>query len=287
MNDATGQINAVNDELTFTQAVTNNASGQINAINSTLDFQADLANGGQLNLINATILGSVTGGASGAASFVGDNSVSGNLTMAASDSLAIRLGGTSPQLSDSLSIGGNASLAGALGVSLQGGFIPSLGDEFAIVGIAGSLAGTFNGLADNALVGNFGGTDLFITYAGGDGNDVVLFAQAAPLPGDYNQNGTVDAADYTVWRNNLGSLTSLPNDDTAGVGPDDYDRWKTHFGESGGSGSGAGSAVPEPRGDVLVAICALVAMLASIASCTRSRRLSIPAMSDERDGRPR
>ena len=51
------------------------------------------------------------------------------------------------------------------------------------------------------------------------------------LPGDYNQDHVVNAADYTVWRNNLGSGTSLPNDSSAGVGPDDYDRWKTNFGQ--------------------------------------------------------
>ena len=32
------------------------------------------------------------------------------------------------------------------------------------------------------------------------------------LPGDYNQDGIVNAADYTVWRDNLGSPDSLPND---------------------------------------------------------------------------
>jgi hypothetical protein len=68
------------------------------------------------------------------------------------------------------------------------------------------------------------------------------------LAGDYNDNGVVDAADYTVWRNNLGGGTSLPNDDSPGVGQDDYDRWKTHFGETADSGAlaGANAAVPEP-----------------------------------------
>jgi hypothetical protein len=74
---------------------------------------------------------------------------------------------------------------------------------------------------------------------------------ATPLPGDYNQNGIVDAADYVVWRKKSGSGTSLPNDDSPGVGPDDYTRWRSHFGQAGG-GSGAGSGlftvsnVPEP-----------------------------------------
>ena len=52
---------------------------------------------------------------------------------------------------------------------------------------------------------------------------------AAGLPGDYNQNGTVDAADYVLWRNNLGSGTALANDDTPGVGQDDYTRWRANL----------------------------------------------------------
>jgi hypothetical protein len=86
------------------------------------------------------------------------------------------------------------------------------------------------------------------------------------LPGDYNQNGIVDAADYTVWRDNLGSGTSLANDDTPGVGQDDYDRWVLHFGEMAGSGGsaaihlapgdspGANYAIPEPSSFALAAI---------------------------------
>jgi hypothetical protein len=31
-------------------------------------------------------------------------------------------------------------------------------------------------------VGNYSGTDLYITYFGGDGNDVTLFSPAVPEP---------------------------------------------------------------------------------------------------------
>jgi hypothetical protein len=79
------------------------------------------------------------------------------------------------------------------------------------------------------------------------------------IPGDYNSDGAVDAADYAVWRDNLGGLTSLANDDTAGVGPDDYDRWQTHFGEPSTPGAGASSnvAVPEPATIVLILLGAM------------------------------
>jgi hypothetical protein len=78
-----------------------------------------------------------------------------------------------------------------------------------------------------------------------------------PLPGDYNQNGVVDAADYDVWRKKSGSGASLPNDDSPGVGPDDYTRWRGHFGQTGsglGSGLLTGSSVPEPSGPVLLVV---------------------------------
>lgn len=58
----------------------------------------------------------------------------------------------------------------------------------------------------------------------------------APPPGagNYNEDGAVDAADYTVWRDHLGSTTPLPNDGGLGtpVGPGHYSLWKAHFGET-------------------------------------------------------
>jgi hypothetical protein len=53
-----------------------------------------------------------------------------------------------------------------------------------------------------------------------------------PLPGDYDNSGQVDAADYVWWRSNAGTNTIAPNDPTPGdVGPDDYTTWRAHFGE--------------------------------------------------------
>lgn len=76
---------------------------------------------------------------------------------------------------------------------------------------------------------------------------------AAGLPGDYNANGTVDAADYTLWRDTLGAPAgTLPNDVDGGViGMAQYDTWKANFGISSGGGSVATIAVPEPATLVL------------------------------------
>jgi hypothetical protein len=80
---------------------------------------------------------------------------------------------------------------------------------------------------------------------GGARIDVGAFeAQPNPLPGDYNFNGTVDAADYTVWRNTLGSMNDLraDGDGDGTVQPADYGFWKSRFGQSLPPGPGGGAA---------------------------------------------
>ena len=71
------------------------------------------------------------------------------------------------------------------------------------------------------------------------------------LVGDYNNSGKVDAADYTIWRNNVGQpgstlLNRDPNNGTGVVAQADYASWKTHFGEGLGSGALSTANVPEP-----------------------------------------
>lgn len=63
-----------------------------------------------------------------------------------------------------------------------------------------------------------------------------LELNVAGAVGDYNDNGLVDAADYTVWRDSLGTATVLPNRDpgsTGNVSQADYAAWKSAFGQSG------------------------------------------------------
>jgi hypothetical protein len=49
-----------------------------------------------------------------------------------------------------------------------------------------------------------------------------------PLAGDYNGDGQADAADYTVWRDTLGSTNDMSADGSGDgtVGPEDYNVWK-------------------------------------------------------------
>ena len=119
------------------------------------------------------------------------------------------------------------------------------------------VVGTWGSLASSATYKSALFTGLGIL-------DVTTYVEPVLLIGDYNEDGIVDAADYTVWRDNVGAAT-LPNRDTANtglVGEDDYVSWKAHFGETAGSGSlTTVGAVPEPSTVMLAGIALLGSML--------------------------
>jgi hypothetical protein len=80
----------------------------------------------------------------------------------------------------------------------------------------------------------------------------------AGIPGDFNSDGAVDAADYVMWRKNNGTSNPLPNDNNLGVPitTAHYDLWRTRFGSSAPGGGGT-APVPEPSGLFLLFIATL------------------------------
>ncbi|MCI0334517.1 MAG: CRTAC1 family protein [Planctomycetes bacterium] len=76
-------------------------------------------------------------------------------------------------------------------------------------------------------------------------------AYDSSLPGDLNRDGTVDTADYAIWRKGLNdSYTQL-----------DFNLWRAHFGETSGGGLGGNESVPEPASALLPLILAAAGWL--------------------------
>jgi hypothetical protein len=88
--------------------------------------------------------------------------------------------------------------------------------------------------------------------------EATWISETAGVPGDYNVDGTVDAADYVVWRKGLGTIYTQQ----------DYDVWQANFGTTAGSGAAVyplnasgqpfSDNVPEPSASVLLLLTALV-----------------------------
>lgn len=105
-----------------------------------------------------------------------------------------------------------------------------------------------------SLGGLFGGTteDLAFRYRLANGEFVDGDVEYVGLPGDYNDDGFVNAADFALWRDKLNGHANLPNDQTPGaVTQADYAVWTNNFGTAALSGSGSAAAVPEPSSIVL------------------------------------
>jgi uncharacterized membrane protein len=89
------------------------------------------------------------------------------------------------------------------------------------------------------------GTIVGVAFSDIDGQEgyAVLWSPVLNTTGDYNHDGTVDAADYVVWRKDPNSYG----------GAQGYTDWVSHFGQTAASGSSksVNTIVPEP-GSVLL-----------------------------------
>ncbi|MGD9634360.1 MAG: hypothetical protein AB7G28_06645 [Pirellulales bacterium] len=120
------------------------------------------------------------------------------------------------------------------------------------------------------------GNGNFVTYVHGDGsfastalNQIMIDTMPETplgLPGDYNGDHTVDAADYTIYRDSVGqsTLNNRGPGITGPVGAADYDVWKAHFGDSSGGGANSPveiAGVPEPCAWATLVLAALASTL--------------------------
>lgn len=90
-----------------------------------------------------------------------------------------------------------------------------------------------------------------LRYLGEWLDDLGFSATQPRLPADYNGDGTVNAADYTVWRDNVARFSSLGDGDGNGfVNQFDYQIWADAYGNRVAEPT---TAMPEPAGVVCIA----------------------------------
>ncbi len=115
-----------------------------------------------------------------------------------------------------------------------------------------------------------------ILLGGAEDLEFTFHATVEGVLGDYNNDGTVDATDYVVWRNNLGAPAgTLPNDAHSGpIGAAQYATWKANYGTTSDEAAqtytgvvrymplsaslATVSPIPEPTGGMIAILGALL-----------------------------
>jgi T5SS/PEP-CTERM-associated repeat protein len=152
-------------------------------------------------------------------------------------------------------------------VSLENGYSPAAGATFPIFGSGSTITGGPNFDFTAAVLPS----GLSWAVAFGPGSLGLAVVSVPVLAGDYNSDGFVNAADYTLWRDNVGAAAgTLPNDPAGGViGNAQYTQWAANYGASGNTTAvSAATSVPEPSAAVLL----LLAVGSRIATRSEVRR---------------
>jgi hypothetical protein len=183
--------------------------------------------------------------------------IDNDLTLDAGSSLEIEL--LADNVYDKLVVTGQLTANGSLDV-VYGTGTPDL-----------EVGDTFDILDWGTLVGSFAAINLPTLGAGLAWDQSMLLTDgilgiiSAPsgLAGDFNGDGVVDAADYTVWRDNLGATDESAFAMGSGTGDNmidaaDYALWRSNFGSTAAALTQAAN-VPEPTALLLAVIGGLVA----------------------------
>jgi hypothetical protein len=137
---------------------------------------------------------------------------------------------------------------------------------------------------------NVGGVGNSFTYSIAPRTLIVLLIPPS-LSGDFNRDGIVDAADYSVWRHmlnqNVVNGAGADGDGNGLVDQADYAIWKANFGNAApGQGSAqAGTNIPAPPSQLLLILCSILAVAFS-RTRPHTRGHAITGQFRTRDGFP-
>lgn len=173
--------------------------------------------------------------------------LNGTYTQEEDGVLKVAVNGNDEEFVSKLTVNGTVTLAGSINPQLPFGFTPAANENFIILESTERIEVT-----DQLQLTGFY-TQFFELFV--EDNLVGLTALPQPIAGDYNDDGAVDMADYSAWRDNLGAAAgALPNDTDGGaIGMAQYNTWKSNFGTQSAAANVAGQPVPEPRTAILLA----------------------------------
>lgn len=177
--------------------------------------------------------------------------IDGDLTLEAGATLELDV--LDSEHFDRVEATGSAAIGGALVVTTDEAFDAAAGDSYVLL-TGSQIVGVFDAIDVTPLAA---GLMWQIAYGA---QDVSLYATIA---GDYNGDGAVNAADYTVWRDALGQPVSrglgADGDGDGQVTASDLEVWRTNFGATVASFDPA-ETTPEPSA-AITAVSALGCLL--------------------------
>ncbi|MEM8866057.1 MAG: hypothetical protein AAGF31_10990 [Planctomycetota bacterium] len=179
----------------------------------------------------------------------------GDFTLGTESRLHVTIDTSAASVDPSVSSAGEVTLGGVLDIELPTGQpAPAPGFQRTLIAAAGGFVGGFDNFLLPAVAGISWQVDVLPTS--------VELTAAEALPGDYNSDGLVNVADYTVWRDSLDSTSALfaDGDGNGRIEIADYNLWRQAMLPP----PAAVALAPEPAGMTL--------LLLAMATANRARR---------------
>jgi T5SS/PEP-CTERM-associated repeat protein len=179
----------------------------------------------------------------------GGTTITGRYTQQAAATLQIEVGGITPITQhDVVTVHNTVALSGQLQLALINNFVPGPQNIFTVLSATANMSGAFSNVVSGQRLATSDGTGSFLVHYGATSEfhprQIVLTNfLSSILPGDFNRDGRVDAADYVVWRRHLSGNSFV---DTA-----NYQTWRANFGRTSPELADA-TSVPEPASFALV-----------------------------------